>query len=800
MKSGKAKTGFLAGILVLLFIAVPAMAEQKEANPINASQKFNIESGSLEDVLDSYSKVTGIKTVYLNDLVAGKKSPGVQGIYSPEAAVKKILKGTGLTYQVTAENTVVLKENEMVVAQREAEEKEEVKRPLEMEQMVVTAQKREENVQDVPASISVFSDIQIEDADIRDTVELTRFTPNVHIKTSGPEHPLVFRGITTFDTSIYSAAGFYVDDVNYPLHYMYNPDFFDIERIEVLKGPQGTLYGRNTESGVINIITKQPDNKLQGKIFGEYENYTNGDFDGYRTGGSVSGPIVRDKLYLRLAGQWEDSDGFLKNEYNDDDEAGKIEHLNGRGTLRWTPTDKWDISFIADAMDTNDNLGVYRFLTGPSKTDRHKINWDGDYYSDQEGNGQTLRIKYEGDSFNVLSVTGRRYYEHDLALDADCSAVPPPYSRGSTYLNYESETISEEIRVSSPNVSGPFKWLLGIYGYWEDTDVDVARPVMGLFPTTDMDVNGFATFGQGTYTLFGRLHLTAGLRYDYVDLEGDFKKPANFMDPVDRDYDKGLNDGTLLPRFSLAFDLTDDIMTYASASRGYLTGGYNYGLAGDIESFYYDPEYTWNYEVGIKTAWLDRRLMANLSAFYIDIKDKQVMETVMSNPMIQEVKNAAEAHSMGVELELQARPMRGLDFFAGFGYTEAEFDDWTATEFNMATSQFEKYDYEDKDLPNAPEYTYNLGVQYRHEFGFFGRVDLLGTGSFYGDSKNKAKEDNYELVNLRLGYEREHFDIVCWCKNLFDERYETSKHVWGPNELGQDGEPRMFGVTVTCRF
>jgi iron complex outermembrane receptor protein len=315
------------------------MAEQKEANPMNASQKFNIESGSLEEALDNYSKVTGIKTVYLNDLVAGKKSPGVQGIYSPEAAVKKILKGTGLTYQVTAENTVVLKENKTIVAQREVEKKEEVKRPVEIGRMTVTAQKREENVQDVPASISVFSDIEIEDADIRDIVDLVHFSPNMHMKIPGTDNMIVIRGISTFDMSKYSPVGFYVDDICFPVNYMQNPDLFDIERIEVLKGPQGTLYGRNSESGVINIITKQPDNELRGKIFGEYGNYdtSHGNIDSYRAGGSISGPIVRDKLYLGLSGQWEDSDGFMKNEYNDDDEAAEIDHINGRATLRWDP-------------------------------------------------------------------------------------------------------------------------------------------------------------------------------------------------------------------------------------------------------------------------------------------------------------------------------------------------------------------------------------------------------------------------------------------------------------------------------
>ncbi|MFV9644847.1 MAG: TonB-dependent receptor, partial [Desulfobacterales bacterium] len=197
----------------------------------------------------------------------------------------------------------------------ETAQKEKAQKALELETMTVTAQKREENVQDVPASISVFSDIQIEDADIRDTIDLTRLTPNVYVNRAAVQNVIVIRGISTFDASLYSPAGFYVDDVNFPLHHMHNPDLFDIERVEVLKGPQGTLYGRNSESGVINIITKQPDNELRGKIFGEYGSYDteHGSSPSYRAGGSISGPLVKDKLYLGLAGQWENSDGFMKN-------------------------------------------------------------------------------------------------------------------------------------------------------------------------------------------------------------------------------------------------------------------------------------------------------------------------------------------------------------------------------------------------------------------------------------------------------------------------------------------------------
>lgn len=715
-----------------------------------------------------------------------------------------ILRGLSIWVAIFAV-TVVL--NLFPVPFAVAEEKK-VQKEYELETMTVTSQKREEDVQEVPMSISVFSDIQIEDAGIENTLELTRFTPNLYMGKSGPVNQLIIRGISPYDidTSIYSPAGFYVDDVSFPLNYMQNADLFDIERIEVLKGPQGTLYGRNSESGVINIITKQPDNEFRGKVFGEYGSYDteHGSSPSYRAGGSISGPMVRDKLYLGLAGQWENSDGFIKNEYNNDDEARKIDHINGRGTLRWTPTNKWDISFIADAMDTDDGFGYYRFMTGQNKTDRYKINWDDNHYSEQQGNGQTLRAKYEGDSFNLLSVSGRRYYQHQYVIDCGCSA-DPSYT-GDSYKKYENDQLSEEIRVSSPNDSRAFEWLLGVYGFKEETDIDFDHPMVGQ-RNTDMDTDGYAVFGQGTYTFFDRLHLTAGLRYDHQDLEG--KQEYKFIDmmtgtPQALNYGKDLDYDEVLPKFSIAFDFTGDIMAYASASKGYLTGGYNYGLARDLESFCYDPEYTWDYEAGLKTAWIDRKVIANLSFFYIDIEDKQVYEAVYPHIMEMEIKNAAEAHSMGIELELQARPVQGLDVFAGFGYTDTEVDDWTATEivgYNPDwTPMMGTYDYEGKDLPHAPEYTYNLGVQYRHQSGFFGRADFLGIGSFYCDAKNKVKEDAYELVNLRMGYEREHFDIIFWCKNVFDEGYETMKYDWAGDELVQDGEPRMFGATLTYRF
>ena len=679
---------------------------------------------------------------------------------------------------------------------QEVAQKEQAQKALELEVMTVTAQKREENVQDVPMSISVFSDIELEDAGIKDTSDLVRFAPNLYLKESMAENVLILRGISSFDTSMYSPVGFYMDGVNFPLHYMYNTELFDIERIEVLRGPQGTLYGRNSESGVINIVTKQPDNEFRAKVLSEY-----GSYNSWRFGANVSGPILTNKLYLGVAMQYKLSDGYIENKFNNDDESAEKDHKNGRATLRWTPTEDWDISLIADAMDTDDQQNSYRYRTGPFATDYYDIRHDiTDEYSEQEGNGQVLRLKYEGDSFNLMSVTGLRNYEHKYTADLDCTDDPNPFpfgfNWGTTFRKYDIEHMSEEFRISSPENHGPFEWLMGVYGFKEKTDVSLELAGMGQSTDTDIDIDGYAVFGQSTYTLFDKLHLTAGLRFDHQDLEGKMKGIGMFGFPID--VDKDLDYDEFLPKFSIGYDFTKDIMAYVSASKGYMVGGYNYGtMAISKEAFCYDPEYTWNYEAGIKSSWFDKKLLANLSIFYIDIDDKQVMEWDI-NSMSSKVENAAKAHSQGVELELQARPAQGLDMFAGFGYTESKFDDWKALQMDGTI-----YDFEDNYLQNTPRYTYSLGAAYRNVSGFFGRVDLLGTGEFYGDNKNNLKQEAYELVNLRLGYEGDNMGISFWCTNLFDEEYLTALYDitdMGLGELVQDGEPRMIGATLTYRF
>ena len=346
---------------------------------------------------------------------------------------------------------------------------------VELEPVVTTAEKWEENPQKTPVSMTYLSDGQIEDSGVRDAREMSRFIPNAYMGAAGMENILTIRGISSFDTALFSPAGFYVDGVGLPLHYMYNMDLLDVERVETLRGPQGTLYGRNNESGLIHVITKKPSDELRAKVYGEY-----GSYNSFRIGGNVSGPVVREKFQAGLALQQRNSDGFMENLCGDDDETAKKNCLAGRIALRAQPASAWDFNLTADLMETDDGAGVYRYMTGPNATDFNTINQNENLFSKQSGNGQTLSIDYDSKYLKVTSITGLRTYEHNFSTDNDFSPMPS----ASSEFKYEDDSFSQELRFASPEGrQAPLKWLIGGYGFSEETDVRITKSAPGASRT-----------------------------------------------------------------------------------------------------------------------------------------------------------------------------------------------------------------------------------------------------------------------------------------------------------------------------
>nr|WP_319392868.1 TonB-dependent receptor [uncultured Desulfobacter sp.] len=654
-----------------------------------------------------------------------------------------------------------------------------------IEAMTVTAQKREEDVQDVPISMSVFSDMFIEDTGITNLKELTFYTPNLYSQQVVNQNMLMIRGVSSHSVALNTPVGLFVDDIGYPLTFMQNPDLMDIERIEVLKGPQGTLYGRNTESGAINIITKQPGNEMSGKVFVEPAFYDTPDDNVFslRAGASINGPVLKDRLFFGVSYQYEDSDGYTENIYNNDDKAGKINHHNGQAKVRWTPSDPWDITMLVNGYKTDDGYGYLHYVDGPNQTDRYKVDWDGSNEWTDENNGQALRVNYSGGKYNVTAITTRNEFSTYFINDGEFG----PTTYADQIFDFDDTVFSQEFRLSSADETSPLSWLAGVYGFTEK--VDALASYFGSTYITDYECDGFAVFGQGTYTLWERLHLTAGLRYDYQDYEGT-QTLNTVADPYGAEFDHG----AWLPKASASYDFNASAMGYVSVTRGMLAGGYDYGFASSSDTLTFDPEFSWNYEAGLKTSWLDDRVTINVAIFYIDITDKQVQEYINGGPL-REISNAAKASSKGAELEISARPAPGWQVFAGIGYADSQFEEWVSDLSGGGT-----YDFEGNHLTYAPEYTFNAGTQYNHASGFFGRVDLTGCSDFYTDAKNTVNVDGHETVNIKIGYETDSFQISLWCKNLFDEEYITSKSYYFGGHIAQDGAPRMIGTTIVYRF
>lgn len=655
------------------------------------------------------------------------------------------------------------------------------------EAITVTATKTKADVQDIPASIDVLDKDDVADTGSRALADVLPYLPNVLGNCNYGINKIVFRGMKSPDSMLFESSGFYVDDVNYLIPELRNPDLFSVERIEVLKGPQGTLYGGNSETGVINIVTRKPENALSGEITGGY-----GSFNSAFATAEVGAPLIEDELFFNLAVAQRTSDGYMKNEHTGDYASG-LEHQNIRGAMRWRASDSLSMDLTVAAFQFNDQDGSFRLENGPGSTDPYRIDWNGDNRNDRRGDSQALRMENTGDGARFVSITTRSSSSSRYDGDGDLTAAAT--NQLTYHLDKNFDAFTQEFRLASPEGNAPWQWLLGAYGMVQSTDFDklLDSPSYYGLPyaqirTSEVDSQNAAVFGQTTYTFLGRLHLTGGLRLEHTQLQGKQNYTMVYGVTSSKRFKEHLYETEMLPTVSLAWDFAESHMLYTTISRGSLVGGFNTGFGNSKEQFVYDPEHMWNYEAGIKTSWMEDRLQVNAAAFWQEVTDKQVTKVVGNDRWID---NADAARSRGLEVEIKARPTMGLDLFAGLGFLDATTTNWSVA----------GYDYKGKTLPFAPKHSFNAGGEYHHASGLFGRLDMTGLTAFYTDPENEYECGGYQLYNARFGYETEEWTIALWCKNIFDREYVTDKREWS---LGQtavvDGAPRSLGVDVSWTF
>lgn len=652
--------------------------------------------------------------------------------------------------------------------------------------MIVTANKRENIADDVPASIEILDSELIDDYGIWDTREMTQFVPNLYYKKSASGDAFICRGISTQDPSLYSPMGLYVDDTAYPLSFMQEQFLFDVERVEILRGPQSTLYGKNSSSGVINMVLAKPNNEVKARVDAGVGSYST-----FAGGAMVSGPLKRDRLFFKLLASALKSDGYHENILTRDDTAGDDRNLAARGTLRWTPSEKTEVSLTLDAADRKKGITVLRYDTGSFATDPYKIYSNMEDTGEQDSFGQSLKFQYQLAGADFLSITTHRHFNRLHKMDLDRT----PVDMGTSNIDIDHDAWAQEFRLTSKGDTG-LSWLAGFYAGRETQDhdwvLDHVIPAVANTKFTNVTAEEAAVFGQVTLALTNSLDVTVGLRVDYASAEGEQEHTRITGTEV---YKSDMSDIQLLPMAALSYQFAEGIKGYALFSTGFLAGGYDYYTTTSVDNFSYDPEYTRNYEVGLKTAFLNNRIRANLSLFYTTIDDKQVKEEdAIAGFGAWKITNAAQAHTTGFEFEIRALPWAGFELFAGLGYVNAEIDDWKGVSGGVMR------DFSGKKLPWAPDFTANAGVGYYHSSGWYGTASLFWAGKQYFDAENNLSDSGYVLVNLKAGYRIGRFDISLYAKNLLDTEYPDKKTYLGTDTLVEDGPPRIIGVNLSWKF
>lgn len=674
-----------------------------------------------------------------------------------------------------------------------------------IETVLVTARKRVEDIREVPISISAFSADQISQHGANDLRDLENMIPN--LIEAGPASnvtPLVsIRGISSDSRNIgfESGVSVYMDGVYTGRPTSYIQDLMDVDHIEVLRGPQGTLYGKNTIAGVVNIVTAKPDDDM--KVVGKFEV---GDFGLFREQGSVSGPLNDGTVFGAVSAYTEHRNGFQTN-IIDGKKYWNENEMGGRAKLRFKPSADLDINFSVDGLVEHNRMPVTHVVSGPGAlSDPWEVDIDAPVFMHRHIWGTSMNVDYSlPNGATITAITGYRRNKVDYLTDDD--ATPAPIL--TSHFTDDEGQFTQELRYSSA-ADDKFNYVFGAYYYNQSVDtsristLDVIVPVP-LDVTLDASVNtvDYAAFGQANYDILDSLVLTAGLRYtsETKNLDMDLVGlPAFGIITLDTHQSKSSDAFT--PMGSVLYKVSDTTNLYVTVSRGFKAGGYNADFVGNNQ-LSFDPEYVTNFEGGVKFRGLGGRLEVNGDAYYMDYKDLQVSVFVPLVGFV--ISNAAQATIKGVELDATAVPVDGLTLTTGVGYNDASFD-----EFRNAAGLGTNFD--GNSLPYAPHWTFNFAAQYTHQLGDWGAFTIRGEYTNRGDYFSRASNapdalvPSFDLFNARLSFETANgkWGMQLWGKNLADKLYVNDQDQPFGGLLGSRsvsyGEPRTFGADFIVKL
>jgi iron complex outermembrane recepter protein len=700
-----------------------------------------------------------------------------------------------------------------------------------LEEVVVTAQKRAQSLQDVPISVSVTSGERLDNFSIADIGELSGSIPNVTIGQNATQDSVTIRGIGSgANHGFEQSVGTFIDGVYFGRGRSSRSPFLDIERVEVLKGPQGVLFGKNTIAGALNITTRKPTDEFEGSIEAEY-------FDGDDSVGAtavVSGPLT-DNLRGRLVVKYHESNGFIDNRATGDDDP-ETEETVLRGSLAWDISDRLTLDLKAEVSSYDVDGRHLQMVEGgrnralfesvdpnyEEKLDfRRSTNNPvfGRDYDNTDAENFTATLNYDFDSLRLVSVTAFTGYEYDNNVPASWVAN---LDTASKLYDEEHDQFSQELRLESMG-DGAFEYILGVFyqteeiDHHQDFDFDTAQAIADGFPLPPFvgrsafdltqDTDSYAAFGQLTWHIMDNLRTTVGLRYTNDEKDLEFSRVTTGALPFPTySLKDSRDDSDVTPSINVQYDLGDNTMLYASFSQGFKSGGFDFESGEDFEEETVDA-----WEVGFKSTLADGAVELNAALFQSEFSDLQVAAW---NGVAFETGNAAEATTKGVELDARWQISESFMLTGAVAFLDAEYDDFpgatcTAAQQDILGSSCTQ-DLSGGDLQFSPEYSGTVNLEYFHMFG--GGMELtavLGadfTDSYYTalDLDPNSEQDSFTKINARVQLAGQSgWSVALVGKNLTDEKttmWVNDMPFFRSSFFGAIDPPRNIGIQARYEF
>ena len=665
-----------------------------------------------------------------------------------------------------------------------------------LQEIVVTARKRSEAVLTVPESITVFTSKTIEDARIRSLDDFIGLTPSFQIihQESAGVFEMTIRGITQTNQGD-APVTMVVDGVTLPYANSFGKPLYDIEQIEVLKGPQGDLYGQNAIGGAVIVTTKQPTNTFEGHVTGGFGNYNSADLST-----SVSGPVIDDKVLFRLSGFLNYDGGDTTYAYYPNAKYGILVQEALRTDLTFELSDQWKLVVSADAGHETwgaqplvpESLSYGSGIPGVSaaQVDSHIVlgqpsqNDPGQRYTEQSYWDVSAKSDYQAGFGTFTSVSAFQSLREPEVQDEDVSGIPFVYGKLENIIN----AVSQELRFTSPSDQS-LRWIVGGFFQHVDRDLDI-DPIYinaNLLTTGSLANNAaiwvpfevqlqseilasYAVFGHLDYDLTKDLQLSVGGRYD-IDPRSDLTTGYT-PGPVPTYLNQKTTFREFQPKVSLRYLLDPTSSIYFTVARGFRPGGFNGGSNAEVEQAF-PAETTTTYELGTKVSSLDHRLDMSAAAYYTDYQNQQLsLILVSTGAIVQDTYSVKKTTIKGLEFELKALPISGLEISAGLSYTDA-----VIAEFGNALSgaQFSPAAYIGKQVPNVMKYTANVAAQYTRPMtaALSGvvRAAVKYNGPEYWEPDNAIRNPPYALVDLSAGVKTDRWEIRIYGTNILDKRY-----------------------------